>query len=143
MDYENLIERLRGYCQEWEAYRREQYRHDLEDATEALATLQAENAKLRAELAQADREGRCVVLPDPAKVPVLKTGSPVWYVDHENGEIESGKVFIASYKDGKLVGFSVDFDCGDFDEFMGTAWGNCFFGSEKQAEAALRREQDG
>lgn len=53
MDYENLIERLRGYCQEWEAYRREQYRHDLEDAAEEISKiprLQAENAKLRAEL---------------------------------------------------------------------------------------------
>ena len=103
---------------------------------------QAGVSRLR-ELAQADREGRCVILPDPAKTPVLKTGAPVWYVDNENGEIEPGKVFIASYKDGKLDSFSVNFDCGDFDEFMGSAWGNCFFGSEKQAEAALRMEQDG
>ena len=53
IDYDNLIERLRGYCQEWEAYRREQYRRDLEDAAEGISKiyrLQAENEKLRAEL---------------------------------------------------------------------------------------------
>lgn len=95
------------------------------------------------ELAQADREGRCIILPDPQKTPVLRKGTPVWYVDNETGEIEPGKVFIASYKDGKLDSFSVDFECGDFDEFVGSALGNCFFGSKEQAEAALRREQDG
>lgn len=35
----------------------------LMDAASALSTLQAKNESLRAELAQADREGRCVVLP--------------------------------------------------------------------------------
>ena len=94
------------------------------------------------ELAQADREGRCIILPDPQKTPVLRKGTPVWYVDNETGEIEPGKVFIASYKDGKLDSFSVDFECGDFDEFVGSALGNCFFGSKEQAEAALRREQE-
>ena len=56
MDIEKLIERLRGYCQEWEAYRRDQYRHDLEDTAAALSTLQAENEKLRAELEQVKAE---------------------------------------------------------------------------------------
>ena len=94
------------------------------------------------ELAQADKEGRCIILPDPQKTPVLRKGTPVWYVDNETGEIEPGKVFIASYKDGKLDSFSVDFECGDFDEFVGSALGNCFFGSKEQAEAALRREKE-
>ena len=94
------------------------------------------------ELAQADREGRCIILPDPQKTPVLRKGTPVWYVDNETGEIEPGKVFIASYKDGELDSFSVDFECGDFDEFVGSALGNCFFGSKEQAEAALRREKE-
>ena len=56
MDIEKLIERLRGYCQEWEAYRRDQYRHDLEDTATTLSTLQAENEKLRDELEQVKRE---------------------------------------------------------------------------------------
>ena len=33
------------------------------------------------ELAQADKEGRCIILPDPQKTPVLRKGTPVWYVD--------------------------------------------------------------
>lgn len=94
------------------------------------------------ELAQADKERRCIILPDPQKTPVLRKGTPVWYVDNETGEIEPGKVFIASYKDGELDSFSVDFECGDFDEFVGSALGNCFFGSKEQAEAALRREKE-
>ena len=50
MDYNKLIERLRGYCQEWEAYRREQYRHDLEDAAFAIETLRADLTRVTAEL---------------------------------------------------------------------------------------------
>lgn len=86
------------------------------------------------ELVEADKDGRCVVL---QKEPVLKKGDRVWYVDRENGELESGTVFLAAYKDGKLDSFSVDFDCGDFDEFSGVAWGKHFFGSEKVAKIAL------
>ena len=50
MDYDNLIERLRGYCQEWEAYSREQYRHDLEDAATDIETLRADLSRVTAEL---------------------------------------------------------------------------------------------
>ena len=49
IDYDNLIERLRGYCQEWEAYNREQYRHVLEDAAFAIETLRADLARVTAE----------------------------------------------------------------------------------------------
>lgn len=48
---DKLIERLLSYCQELEAYRREQYRHDLEDAAEEISKipgLRAENEALRA-----------------------------------------------------------------------------------------------
>lgn len=74
------------------------------------------------------------------KEPALKKGDRVWYVDRENGEMESGTVFLAAYKDGKLDSFSVDFDCGDFDEFSGGALGRCFFESKEAAEAALAKE---
>lgn len=90
------------------------------------------------ELVKADKEGRCAVLPDKIKTPILEKGTPVWYVDYENREIESGKMFLASYKKGKLDSFSVDFDCGDFDEFIGSAWNDCFFGSKEEAKAALK-----
>lgn len=93
------------------------------------------------ELAQADREGLCVILP---KEEPLKKGMTIWYVDTDTGEIEEGEVFSTDYKDGRLDSFSVDFKfSGDFDAFFGSAWGSCFFGSREQAEAALRREQDG
>ena len=93
------------------------------------------------ELAEADREGRCVILP---KEKLLKKGMAVWYVDTDTGEIEEGEVFSVDYKGKHLDSFSVDFKVSDdFDEFLGSAWGDCFFGSKEQAEAALRREQDG
>ena len=91
-------------------------------------------------LVQADREGRCVIYP---KEGVLNKGDRVWYVDIERGVLESGTVFIAEYKDGKLDSFSVNFDSGDFDEFLGVAWGDCILGSKKSAEEALRGEKHG
>lgn len=86
------------------------------------------------ELVQADREGRCVVLP---KEEILKKGDKVWYCDKETAEIESGTVVSAFYKNGKLESFSVDFDSGDFDEFVGSVFGTCFFKSCEAAEAAI------
>lgn len=92
------------------------------------------------ELIEAERDGRCVVLP---KEGTLKKGDKVWYVDRETGEIEGGTVFSSYYKSGMLDTFSVDFDDGDFDEFLGSAWGTCIFGNQKYAEAALiKREED-
>lgn len=87
------------------------------------------------ELAQADKEGRCVILHE--KEP-LTEGMRIWYADQNTGEIEEGEVFSAHYEDGKLDSFSVNFiPSGDFDEFIGSAWGDCFFGSPEQAKAAL------
>lgn len=89
------------------------------------------------DLVQADREGRCVISP---KEGVLNKGDRVWYVDIKSRVLESGTVFIVEYKDGKLDSFSVNFDSGDFDEFLGIAWGDCIFGSKKSAEKALKGE---
>lgn len=75
------------------------------------------------ELVQADRDGRCVIYP---KEGVLNKGDRVWYVDIKSGVLESGTVFVATCKDGKLDSFSVNFDSGDFDEFLGIAWGIAF-----------------
>lgn len=92
------------------------------------------------ELVEADRDGRCVVLP---KEGTPKKGDKVWYVDMETGEIESGTVFLAHYNRGTLDSISVDFDCGDFDEFLGSAWGSCIFGNYKSAIAALKGQKNG
>lgn len=89
------------------------------------------------DLVQADRDGRCVIYP---KEGVLNKGDRVWYVDIESGVLESGTVFAVEYKDGKLDSFSVNFDSGDFDEFLGIAWEDCIFGSKKSAEEALKGE---
>ena len=48
MDYDRLIERLFGYTQEWEAYRRAQYKRDLEEAATAIETLRADLAQMTA-----------------------------------------------------------------------------------------------
>lgn len=73
-----------------------------------------------------------------AKYTDLKVGTKVWYVDFETGEIETGTISSVYFKEGKLDSFSVDFDCGDFDEFFGKAIGKEFFLSEDDACAALR-----
>lgn len=67
----------------------------------------------------------------------LKKGDRIWYVDKENKELESGTVYLTIYKDGKLVSFSVNFDCNDFDEFSGSAFGKYFFNNKERAEKAL------
>ena len=73
---------------------------------------------------------------------IITKGTPVWYVDFEYGYIEKGTVFSAQYKDGELESFSVDFDkSGDFDEFYGSAIGECFFLSEDMAKYSLIHKQ--
>lgn len=91
------------------------------------------------EIVEAYYEDRFVIL---SKEEPLKKGDKVWYVDKDNGEIESGTVFMSYYKDGKLDTFSVDFDCGDFDEFYGSALGDCFFRSEDEAKAVFEKERN-
>ena len=68
----------------------------------------------------------------------LKKGDDIYYVDRENNEIEHGIIFSVAFKDWKVDSFSVDFDCGDFDEFSSGALGVHYFTNEKDAEFALR-----
>ena len=109
-------------------------------------------ARLR-ELAEADREGRCVVQK-------FAPGSEVWIVERdEDGEATevSGVVFVVSVSGVAIVSPSIngcsdlDFILGDFVEetassfsgfFSGYAISDCYK-SHEEAEAALRREQDG
>ena len=105
------------------------------------------------ELAQADREGRAVVQK-------FAPGSEVWIVERdEDGEATevSGVVFVVSVSGVAIVSPSsngcsdLDFILGDFVEetassfsgfFSGYAISDCYK-SHEEAEAALRREQDG
>lgn len=90
------------------------------------------------ELAQADREGRCVVLP-------VKLHDKLYYVDKEQvreTEVESihnwisGRWKLSTHTDRQSthwIGYEVDFD----------GIGKTVFLTREEAEAALRREQDG
>ena len=69
---------------------------------------------------------------------VIQKGTPIWYVDFENGYIERGVVTGVQYKGQKVNVFSVNFDeTGDFDEFSGDAIGDCFFLDEEAAKVEL------
>ena len=90
------------------------------------------------ELAQADREGRCVVLP-------VKLHDKLYCVDKEQvreTEVESihnwtsGRWKLSTHTDRQSthwIGYEVDFD----------GIGKTVFLTREEAEAALRREQDG
>ena len=105
------------------------------------------------ELVQADRDGRCVVQK-------FAPGSEVWIVERdEDGEATevSGYVFVASVSGIAIVSLSIN-DCSDLDfilsdfveetasgfsgSFSGYPISDCYK-SHEDAEAALRREQDG
>lgn len=145
MDIEKLIRRLRNDA---DAYRNGKtlgrafadQEDVLDNAATAISTLQAENEKLRAELEQvkrelsaykelgpidrlrelkqADDEGRCVVLPFKP---------PRWVYMCSARFPKPAKAHYAS-----AINVLQDMDNG------------CVFGdTQKEAEAALRREQDG
>lgn len=67
----------------------------------------------------------------------LRAGDPIWCVNFEVGEIEPGTISSIYFKNGTVDYFSVDFACGDFDEFIGGALGASFFMYKQNASAAL------
>lgn len=73
-----------------------------------------------------------------AQLPLVH-GDDIYYADTENGFVEHGTVFIASYKDGHLDSFSVTFDNGDFNEFIGEAFGDSFFKDKDDAAKAVKK----
>ncbi len=104
------------------------------------------------ELAEADREGRCVVQK-------FAPGNEVWIVERdEDGEATevSGFVFVVSVSGISIVSpfindcSDLDFILGDFVEETASGFSGDFSGypifdcykSHEEAEAALRREQD-
>lgn len=68
----------------------------------------------------------------------LKPGDDIWYADPDEMQLEHGTIYLVSYNaSGKLDSFSVDFDNGDFDEFIGEALGSHFFRDKDDALAAM------
>lgn len=69
---------------------------------------------------------------------MLSPNDVIWYADDDTGKIEKAVVQNVQYKDGKLDSFSAEFpDSNDFDEFLGSALGTCFFRTEAQAKLRL------
>ena len=66
-----------------------------------------------------------------------KKGDNIYYVNDEVGEIEHGTVFSISFKNEEIENIVVDFDGKDFDEFYGSAFGNCLFLNEEIAKSKL------
>lgn len=69
----------------------------------------------------------------------LAAGDDIYYADVENGFVEHGTVFVASYKDGRLDSFSVDFDDGDFNEFVGEALAVRFSKTKMMPQSACEK----
>lgn len=66
-----------------------------------------------------------------------KKGNDIYYVDDE---IEHGTIFSISFKNGEIDSIVVDFDGKDFDEFYGSAFGDCLFLDEEMAKNKLISE---
>ena len=71
----------------------------------------------------------------------IVSGDTIYYVDDEDGSIEKGTVVSVLYSNNVLEEFSVDFECGDFDVFNGTAYGKCFFKDQKDAYSMITKHQ--
>lgn len=65
-----------------------------------------------------------------------KKGDDIYYVDNELSEIEHGTIHSIYFKNGEIDIIAVDFGY-DFDEFDGSAFGDCLFLSEEMARNSL------
>ena len=77
-----------------------------------------------------------------ARSQMPEVGMTVFYLDSDTGELEQGTVFSVHYKNSILDTIAIDFDSGDFDEFIGEAWNDCIFSSKEKALDSLRRGDD-
>jgi hypothetical protein len=72
----------------------------------------------------------------------LRSGDDIWYANEDENIVEHGTIHHVSIKNGKIETFSVNFDCGDFDEFDGSGLGVHYFMYKVDAEEALVRPVD-
>lgn len=70
----------------------------------------------------------------------IKKGDRVYFTENPSdiAQREYGSVFLAAYKEGKLFSFSIYFDDGDFEEFIGEAFGHTVFLVEDACEYCHR-----
>lgn len=69
----------------------------------------------------------------------LRVNQDIWYISEDNPSPEHGTIFSISYnKNGSLDSFSINFDNGDFDEFLGSAYLKYFFDTKEDAELRYR-----
>ena len=136
MESEKLIEELRwwaGHCDRTNFGC--QTGKVLEEAATALSSLQAENEKLRAELEQVDREGRC-------GVPPVKLHQKIFRVFNEKiyEEIVCGAIWEPLMPQPRWKVFVMG---GGLPYFWHEVFGKSVFLAHAEAQAALRRKQDG
>lgn len=62
-----------------------------------------------------------------------KNGDDIYYVDHELGEIEHGEIYLLDFGYNMLECIGVNFDNGDYDEFVGEALGRSLFLDKEMA----------
>lgn len=115
------------------------------EAATALSTLLDENERLRAELAQADREERCVVLP-------CKVGDTIYRVVHcDNGSgdaVWTIRVNFVEFNDNDIVFELPNHVIGTTENGAGTTmefsdFGKTVFLTREEAEAALEGKKNG
>lgn len=86
---------------------------------------------------QVDRCPKCGRLFKGVTYLNLRNGDDIWYANEDDNVVEHGTIHHVSIKNGKVETFSVNFDCGDFDEFDGGGLGVHYFMHKIDAEDAL------
>ena len=120
----------------WERRTAENLRSAIQKAqATALSTLQAENEKLRAELEQVDREGRCGVPPVKLHQKIFRVFNGKIYE-----EIVCGAIWEPLMPQPRWKVFVMG---GGLPYFWHEVFGKSVFLAHAEAQAALRRKQDG
>jgi hypothetical protein len=86
---------------------------------------------------QVDRCPKCGRLFKGINYLNLRHGDDIWYANEDDNIVEHGTIHHVAIKNGKVDSFSVNFDCGDFDEFDGSGLGVHYFMHKVDAEEAL------
>lgn len=69
--------------------------------------------------------------------PNISSGTPLWFINKENGKIEKARVFSVCCKENGSSTFFVDFESGKFAEYPIEALGTLCFKNEDEAKDNL------